>query len=80
MRSPTPISSIRGDDPIKVSRVDPFTLPNMQWIEALNRTESARAHRPVDILAPQACRISGDAGVGARSAMIEQYGLRVDRR
>ena len=58
-----------GDDPIKVSRVDPFTLPNMQWIEALNRTGNQHgAIRPVEYIgAAGPAGISGDAGVGARS-------------
>ena len=68
-----------GDDPIKVSRVDPFTLPNMQWIEALNRTGiSTGASGPSDILPPQGLPEYQATPVSARDqAMIEQYGLRV---
>ena len=68
-----------GDDPIKVSRVDPFTLPNMQWIEALNRTGTGSGPLgPSNILEPQGLPEYQATPVSARDqAMIEQYGLRV---
>ena len=68
-----------GDDPIRVSRVDPFTLPNVQWIEALNRTGiSAGPTGPSNILEPQGLPEYQATPVSARDqAMIEQFGLRV---
>jgi len=68
-----------GDDPIKVSRVDPFTLPNLQWIEALNRTGiSTGPSGPSNILEPQGLPEYQATPVSARDqAMIEQFGLRV---
>jgi len=59
----------RDEDPIKLSRLDPFTLPNLLRIEALNRT---------GVTSGQGLPEYQATPVEARDqAMIEQYGLRV---
>jgi hypothetical protein len=65
-----------GEDPIKASRIDPFTLSNFQWLEALNRTGLPPS--TTGILEAQGEPEYQATPVGARDqAMIEQYGLRV---
>ncbi len=58
-----------GEDPIKISRVDPYTLANLQRIEALNRT---------GVTSGQGLPEYQATPIEARDqAMIEQFGLRV---
>ncbi len=58
-----------GLDPIKVTRVDPFSLPNLQRVEALNRT---------GVTSGQGLPEYQATPIEARDqAMIEQFGLRV---
>ncbi len=65
-----------GEDPIKASRLDPFTLPNFQWLEALNRTGLAPS--TTGILEAQGEPEYQATPIAARDqAMIEQFGLRV---
>jgi hypothetical protein len=67
-----------GDDPIKVSRLDPFTLPNFQWMEMLNRTGISPGYAPSTIDEPQGLPEYQATPISARDqAMIEQFGLRV---
>ena len=67
-----------GDDPIKVSRLDPFTLPNFQWMEMLNRTGISPGYAPSTIFEPQGLPEYQATPISARDqSMIEQYGLRV---
>jgi hypothetical protein len=67
---------MRGEDPIKASRLDPFTLPNFQWLEALNRTGLTPS--TTGILEPQGEPEYQATPVAARDqSMIEQFGLRV---
>jgi hypothetical protein len=67
-----------GEDPIKVSRLDPFTLANFQWMEMLNRTGVSPGYAPSTILEPQGLPEYQATPISARDqAMIEQYGLRV---
>ncbi len=58
-----------GDDPIKASRVDPFTLENWQWLEALDRAGVTTGQGQPQY---QATPISAHD-----QATIEQFGLRV---
>ncbi|HXY56976.1 MAG TPA: phage tail protein [Methylocystis sp.] len=58
-----------GDDPIKVSRLDPYSLPNLLRVEALNRT---------GVTSGQGLPEYQATPIEARDqAMIEQFGLRV---
>lgn len=57
-----------GEDPIKASRLDPYTLPNLLRVEALNRTGVTKGQGLPEYQATP---------VEARDqAMIEQFGLR----
>ena len=57
------------EDPIKVSRVDPFTLENWQWLEALDRAGVTTGQGQPQY---QATPVSAHD-----QAMIEEFGLRV---
>jgi hypothetical protein len=65
-----------GEDPIKVSRIDPYNLPTVQWVEVLNRTGAVPA--PAGFTQPNGNPAYQATPISARDqAMIEMYGLRV---